>query len=274
MDGFFANLEAALCEADGLSRRTERCAHRPANTELADTLRVETPALTDAAIEQAESLPSATANRGRVVLIEGMDLAGKSTLVRNLQAELTGRGISVRVSRNALCPENPIAAVADELRRDPAAGLLETGASFLASHLWDARHFVAPAPGTIHIQDSCWLRTLSYHIVRGTPQIPELLRRAMPTFPRFDAAIFLTAGIAERRRRLQQREHERPGSNDHGDHAVVRDPELFREFDISLWRRARWLVGAVRVDVTELSEQSLVLRAMQIIEPRLKSGRH
>ena len=64
---------------------------------------------------------------GRVILIEGLDLAGKSTLVRNLQAELTRRGIPVRVSRNALCPDNPIAPVADALRRDPNAGLLETG---------------------------------------------------------------------------------------------------------------------------------------------------
>src|SRR5439155_22259143 len=78
---------------------------------------------------------------GRVILIEGLDLAGKTTLVRNLQAELTRRGIPVRVSRNALCPDNPIAALADQVRRDPHAGLVETGALFLAAHLWDARHF-------------------------------------------------------------------------------------------------------------------------------------
>ena len=32
---------------------------------------------------------------GRVILIEGLDLAGKSTLVWNLEAELTRRGIPV-----------------------------------------------------------------------------------------------------------------------------------------------------------------------------------
>src|SRR5439155_18295365 len=100
---------------------------------------------------------------GRVVLIEGLDLAGKSTLVRNLQAELTRRGIPVRVIRNALCPDNPIAALADQVRRDPEAGPIETGALFLAAHLWDARHFTPPPDRTVHIQDSCWLRTLAYH---------------------------------------------------------------------------------------------------------------
>ncbi len=120
---------------------------------------------------------------GRVVLIEGLDLAGKSTLVRNLQAELTRRGIPVRVSRNALCPDNPIAAVADQLRRDPHAGLVETGALFLAAHLWDARHFTPPPDGMVHIQDSCWLRTLAYHTFNQTPGIPEQLASAVRLFP-------------------------------------------------------------------------------------------
>src|SRR5437763_13959490 len=109
---------------------------------------------------------------GRVVLIEGLDLAGKSTLVRNLQAELTRQGIPVRVSRNALCPDNPIAALADQVRRDPGAGLVETGALFLAAHLWDARPFNLPPDGAVHIQDSCWLRTLAYPTWRHTPAIP------------------------------------------------------------------------------------------------------
>jgi thymidylate kinase len=100
---------------------------------------------------------------GRVVLVEGLDLAGKSTLVRNLQAELTRRVIPVRVSRNALCPDNPVAALADQVRRDPHAGLIETGALFLAAHLWDDRHFTPPPDGMVHLQDSCWLRTLAYH---------------------------------------------------------------------------------------------------------------
>ena len=164
---------------------------------------------------------------GRVVLIEGLDLAGKSTLVRNLQAELTRRGIAVRISRNALCPDNPIAPVADALRRDPGASLLETGALFLASHLWDARNFEPPPEGVIHIQDSCWLRTLAYHTFHGTPRIPELLRSAAPTFPGFDAAVFLTADLAERRLRLGRRESEHPGSNDANDHMVINKPDIY-----------------------------------------------
>ena len=75
-------------------------------------------------------------------------------------------------------------------------------ALFLAAHLWDARHFTTPPDGMVHVQDSCWLRTLAYHTWKDTPAIPEQLARAARYFPRFDAAVFLTAGVEERRRRL------------------------------------------------------------------------
>ena len=202
---------------------------------------------------------------GRVVLIEGLDLAGKSTLVRNLQAELTRRGIPVRVSRNALCPNNPIAPVADALRRDPGAGLLETGALFLASHLWDARNFEPPPEGAIHIQDSCWLRTLAYHTFHGTPRIPELLRVAAPSFPRFDAAVFLTADLAERQRRLGQREREHPGSNDANDHMVIEDPDGYLGLERALEELVARYAGAMTLQTSCLTEKALLRRILGIL---------
>ena len=203
---------------------------------------------------------------GKVVLIEGLDLAGKSTLVRGLRDELTRRGIPVRVSRNALCPENPIAPVADALRRDPGAGLVETGALFLASHRWDARHFRRPPAGTIHIQDSCWLRTLTYHTYRGTPRITELLLEAIPSFPRFDATLFLRADLAERRMRLMQREREQPGSNDANDHMVLTDPEGYGRLEQLLWETASRHVGAVSLETTGLPGEWLSQRALDLLE--------
>ncbi len=202
---------------------------------------------------------------GQVVLVEGLDLAGKSTLVRDLQAELTRRGIPVRVSRNALCPDNPIAALADQVRRDPHAGLVETGAIFLAAHLWDARHFRPPPDGTVHLQDSCWLRTLAYHTYRGTPGIPDLLREAVASFPRFEAALFLTACVEERQRRLAQREQERPGSNDFEDHLVKSAPGAFTQHEVVLQETAVQTVGAKVLDTTDVTPDRLLLDGLDIL---------
>lgn len=195
---------------------------------------------------------------GRVFLVEGLDLAGKSTLVRNLQVELTRRGILVRVCRNALCPDNPIAPLADQVRRDPHAGLIETGALFLAAHLWDARHFAPPPEGWIHLQDSCWLRSLAYHTWKDTPAIPEQLARAARYFPRFDAAVFLTAGIEERRHRLAQREREQPGSNDANDHLVLSDPQGYLRLEHLLWQLTHLYTKATRIETTGIPGERLV----------------
>jgi len=201
-----------------------------------------------------------------VILIEGLDLAGKSTLVRGLRDELNRRGIPVRVSRNALCPENPIAPLADALRRDPDAGSLETGAIFLASHVWDARHFRRPPTGTLHIQDSCWLRTLAYHTFNNTPMIPDLLRVAIPTFPRFEAAVYLTANIGQRCRRLRMREQEQPGCNDRSDLAVVRDPISFQELETRLRALAEELTSARSIDTTALGPSEIVDTVLQTVK--------
>jgi thymidylate kinase len=207
---------------------------------------------------------------GRVILIEGMDLSGKSTLVHNLRAELTRRGIPVRVSRNALCPDNPIAALADQVRRDPQAGLVETGALFLAAHLWDARHFTPPPDGMVHIQDSCWLRTVAHHMVHGTPHIAGLLLQTSLTFPVFDAAIFLTADLDERRRRLGQREREHPGANDHADHSVIHQPNKFLLQEAIMRRLAERLMDASTINTTGVHPNALTescLRKINCVDP-------
>lgn len=202
---------------------------------------------------------------GRVVLIEGLDLAGKTTLARALERSLSQAGVAARTSRNALCPDNPVAQAADRLRRDPEAGWLETGCLFLSAHLWDARHFRPPPAGAVHVQDSCWLRTLAMHRLRGTPPVAGLLEEAARTFPRFDAAVFLTAGLATRRHRLEARLRDAPDDVDHLDHAVARDPDGFVALDKLLQRLAVDLVGAHVLDTTELTAGEVELAAAQLL---------
>ena len=238
MHSFFGMIEGAILEAQDKLRR--------------------------ALAAQQHNTPEA-ASSGRLVLIEGLDLAGKSTLVANLQRELMHRGIPARVSRNALCPDNPIAALADQVRRDPHAGLVETGALFLAAHLWDARNFTPPPAGAVHLQDSCWLRTLAYHSWKDTPTIPEQLAQAARYFPRFDAAVFLTAGIEERRHRLAQREREQPGNNDANDHLVQLDPQGYLRLEQMLWQLTHLNTMATRIETTGIPGERLVPLVVEML---------
>ena len=106
---------------------------------------------------------------GCMILIEGLDLSGKSTLVAGLRRRFSQWGWRVSVSQDELCAQNPLAAAAREMiRQDPGFSQQEGTPLFLASHLWDSRNFVVPmAPRHLHLQDSCALRTLAYERVLG-----------------------------------------------------------------------------------------------------------
>jgi thymidylate kinase len=191
--------------------------------------------------------------RGLVVLIEGMDLAGKTTLCSRIIDELRRTGVSCTFGNNALVRDNPIALRADEYRKDPKAGMLETGALFLAAHLYDAHQFTYPIEGTVHLQDSCWLRTLAYHETKGTRWVPELLQATRHLQPTFDLTFYLTASIESRKARVIQRELEKPGENDAADYLSHVDPERLMRHDMKLLTVTRRIYPDVHlVDTTTL----------------------
>jgi len=158
-----------------------------------------------------------------MILVEGLDLAGKSTLIEGLRAHYTQAGNLVRVLNGQFCEKNPAAQVARELVRwDEGFGGVEAGSLFLSTMLWDARHFVPPAKGEVHLQDSCWLRTLAFEQLYGSAPLARMMEQQGRRFPRFAQAVFLTASLEERERRLRSRAH-----NDLHDLMAFRKPEKF-----------------------------------------------
>lgn len=188
---------------------------------------------------------------GPSILIEGLDLAGKSTLVRQLVVELEGLGWCVRCSRNALIVDNPIAMVADIERKKDNVCLNKTMLLFLSSHLYDAHKFKKPPTNTVHLQDSSWLRTVAFNVVRGNTEFLSLLEVVITLQPTFDLVIYLTADIESRKKRVLEREHQVPGENDKSDYLAHFDPELLVRNDKALLEAAKRYCG--RVDVVDTS---------------------
>jgi hypothetical protein len=201
-----------------------------------------------------------------MILVEGMDLAGKSTLVRGLEDAVRQlRGISgVRVANNTLVEHNPVDHVAQRWASEPDAGFKETGAIFLASHLLDALNFTPPAAGEVHLQDSSWFRTLSFHGSMNTPDIPALLRSSCASAqPVFDAVIYITADIPARVQRLHSRAVESPGQNDHNDEQVETNPDRFMAMDERLWGAVRERYPeALKLDSSGLDKGQVLALAM------------
>lgn len=193
----------------------------------------------------------------KLVLIEGLDLAGKSTISRAVGDGLEALGIIVRRQRNSLCAGNTMAEDADVLRKDPNRDLEKVGEMFLCAHRWDSQHFVLPEKGTLHLQDSCWMRTLAYCRFFGDEQTARLLREEALTFPLFGKAYFLTASLEQRRKRLAKREAEKPGTNDAGDAWVETRPADFLRLERTLEETVNEFLPAQTIDTSNLSIEQI-----------------
>ncbi len=170
---------------------------------------------------------------GRMIYVEGLDLAGKSTLVQGLAERFAGLGWRVTVAHGDLCRENPVAKVARRLMRwDPNFTAQEGAALFLASHLWDLRNFqVSEDPWSVHIQDSWALRSLAFERILGQESFAAEFQKVVDRQPAVDAAFVLTASLETRMARFATR-----AVNDLHDQFMFRNPVMFSQVDSELLR--------------------------------------
>jgi thymidylate kinase len=198
----------------------------------------------------------------RTIHLEGMDLAGKSTACRGLQAVLGG---GWRVRRNALCDDNPVYALADRLRREDALPAGALGHLYVAAVEADLARYRAPGPPTV--QDSTiLLRSLAYHSVRRTPLVPEALAAALPRHPRFDVSVVLTASLEVRLARLDERSRLRLDEVAPDDLLVRRDPARFLAMEQVLVDLACVHFGARVIDTSYLTEGEVVGAILDEVE--------
>lgn len=221
--------------------------------------------------EQAQTLLNPQV-RGPMILIEGLDLAGKTTLTKSVMSVLSEH-YRVKYSRNTLVLGNPVDVKAQQWRREPGADLRGTGSLFLAAHYRDANTFHYPKVGKMHIQESSWLRTLAFHSLNNPDQwIPGLVEDAAMCQPQFDVVVYLTAGIEVRQARVLQREKESPGENDEADYLPVRNPEKFKKMDQLLERFTKENhpnALFIRVDTTNLTKQEVLDSVVSQLPPSL-----
>lgn len=144
------------------------------------------------------------------VLIDGLDLSGKTTLTAALAAELEARGRTVVEHRGFLTDRHPARRLLKKLPlvRQPDSTLVTT-AYLTAGYMLDSLlvRAVAPEPaGTVLIQDGYVDRTVAFGMAGG-PYLAAVLALRWPrVFAPFDIAVYLHAPADARRARLGVRE--------------------------------------------------------------------
>ncbi|MEU7022342.1 hypothetical protein ABZ990_17010 [Streptomyces sp. NPDC046203] len=167
------------------------------------------------------------------VLIDGLDLSGKTTLTAALAAELEARGRTVVEHRGFLSDRHPARRLLKQLPlvRQPDSTLVTT-AYLTAGYLLDSllvRTRAAEPANTVLIQDGYVDRTVAFGMAGG-PHLAAVLALRWPrVFAPFDVAVYLHAPADTRRARLGTRQ-----TPDAVDIRGVQDPEFAATFTAML----------------------------------------
>lgn len=182
--------------------------------------------------------------QSRTIHIEGLDLAGKSTVCRKLVEKL-----GARKRHNSLAEPNPIQIRAEALQKADCLSPSTLGGVFFGSLLYDLEHF--EEDGVPTVQDSSTiLRSIAYHSVAGDKALAEEFRKLLPVYPRFAITCVISASREVRLKRLEGRISR---GNDMAEDYFVRDNyDLFKRMEDVLTETAVEHFGAVCIDTSTL----------------------
>ena len=190
------------------------------------------------------------------ILVDGMDLTGKSTLAFELARTLRGTRRTGALRRNFL------ARAAERRYRSGAdpSGRAQTWL-FAASALGDAR---AALPPGVLVQEAWVEHTIALAQAFDRPIAAHVARLAALALPRFDVAILLVADRRTRRARLASRKNP-----DVLDRLLVDDPARAERIELGLHcEMARRYPDLVVLDSARLDHAALLFAALHAIQLR------
>ena len=184
--------------------------------------------------------------KNATIYVEGLDLAGKSTVCRllhdKLGAEMRSKSL---ITDNLLCQQARMYRQTDILNSE-VIGWFYYGA--LAADLLRYRR-----PEQLVIQDSTILvRSLALHRVMQHHRLADHFEAMLELHPRFEVAVVLTASQEVRLKRFEGRIGR--GNDSRGDYLIRTDPELFWKIESLIQTIMTTHFNAVVIDSSTLEQ--------------------
>lgn len=185
--------------------------------------------------------------------LEGMDLAGKSTIAMLIAKEGKKHW---QVNDKRLTTHNDIYEFAWGKSKSQVYSSEIMGYMYLAALLNDIDQFHLDVD---LIQDSLLaLRSLNYYIaVQPNCDLEQLYRTALLRHPQPDKSFYLTASIEARKKRLAKRIQTNPTKITNMDMLIMKNPDLFRRIDNSLQNITVEAFNSTVIDTSEMSEKEV-----------------
>lgn len=198
------------------------------------------------------------------ILIEGLDLAGKTSTCRTLVREMLP---APHHHRNALTQGNPLYEIADRLRRGRGLSGAHLGPIYAAAMALNLAQYAPPATTTIQ-ESTIGLRSFAHYKARGMEDLAKAFATLLddPAHPKFACSIVLTASIPARRARLEKRRSEAPSEVADDDLAVIATPDTFRRMEDILIDEATRRYRATVIDTSTMTAPEVVFAVRNVIE--------
>ena len=161
---------------------------------------------------------------GAAIHIEGLDLAGKSTICRFIRDNY---GYQIR--NNVITADNPLIKKADYLRKNDLADDASLGRLYLEALQYDLTHYQENHNDLILQDSTIIVRSIAFHSVVGDRELAKSFRQLLPHHPHFTHSFVLTASDEVRLERLRgrcSRHHDSPE-----DHLIRSKPEVFHKME-------------------------------------------
>lgn len=183
------------------------------------------------------------------VLLEGVDLSGKSSVIKHL----VKKHKDWRHQHYTIVGSNNILDVAREIEKDGSEWI---GHLYVKALEKDLHFFKWPETNTI--QDSTiLLRSLAYHAAAKYTKIVHELETLALRHPKFSVSYVFTASIEVRKERLKERMQSEPKRVTANDLKVIRDPEFFLRMESAMVDYAQTLFGAMVIDTSSMTVEDV-----------------
>ncbi|MEU9338150.1 hypothetical protein AB0D49_34210 [Streptomyces sp. NPDC048290] len=167
------------------------------------------------------------------ILVDGLDMSGKTTLVATLIKALESRGVAAVRHRGMLAEHHPVEPLLKKLplvRQAQSSAI--TAAFLVGGYALDGllAHIDPPRPAdAVIVQDGYADRTIAFGLAGGPYLTAALALWASGVFATFDVAVYLHASPQVRRERMDMR-----ADVDAADRRSVEDPQFAARFNASL----------------------------------------
>jgi len=209
---------------------------------------------------------SSRGSGGPLILFEGLDFSGKSTVAPLLAQRLRADGLTVVHSAGSLWPSRLLRMAAWVGSARPAIRRWR-GVLYTALPIADRLFFRRPREA-VTIHEGSVDRMIAFQRVFGSKLFATVLHWIRPHLVEFDQTVVLTASHEERRRRAASRAR----VND-VDRIILADPRRTAECDALLADLAGRRPRCVVVDTTGLTTDQVVDRIITVIPASWRAGR-